>query len=236
MKQWYSIQNNGNTAEILIYDVIGKDFWGEGVGAKEFAEEVSNLKVDTINVRINSPGGQVFEGTAIYNTLVNHVAKITVAIDGMALSAASFIAMAGDHISMAENAMMMIHDPIGISIGSAADMRKQADMMDKAKINIIKTYQNQVEKDDQELSDMMEQETWMTADEALGHGFIHEVTAAMKMAASYDRGILTNYKRVPDEITNAKENEKPDKTVTTVIKNGRSLSHLTKEIELLEIE
>ncbi len=236
-RNWYSITNKGESAEILIYDVIGKDFWGDGISAKEFAEEVSALDVGTINIRINSPGGAVFEGTSIYNSLVGHPARITVAIDGMAASIASVIAMAGDHISMAENAMMMIHDPYGLSIGTAEDHRKQADMQDKAKHIIVKTYQNHVEKDEQELSDMMSEETWMTADEALEHGFVHEVTSAMKMAASYDKRILKNYAHVPDGLMDVVSIKPEPKKLEEPPKNsGRSVSHLKKEIDLIEIE
>jgi ATP-dependent protease ClpP protease subunit len=265
MRNWYSIQNSGDSAEILIYDVIGQDMWGEGVSAKAFAEDISKLKdIKNINVRINSPGGSVFDGTAIYNSLVNHPATINVSIDGMALSAASFIAMAGDHVTMAENAMMMIHDPWSMVVGTADEMRKEAEMMDKAKQNIIVTYQNKVELSDTALADMMAEETWMTGPEAKDFGFVDEVTAPMKMAASYDRRILNNYHHVPAELMNEDmtntvsepslvnatnenyDSENVGELTGTEInleelednsqKSGRSISYLKREIDIADLQ
>ncbi|AVP67324.1 hypothetical protein C7H75_04785 [Prescottella equi] len=114
-REWYTIRNADTTdtpAEVLIYDEIGSSWWG-GVSAKSFAKDLSAVEATDITVRLNSPGGDVFEGIAILNALRNHKARITVYVDGIAASAASFIAMAGDEIVMCRNAEMMIHDAWG---------------------------------------------------------------------------------------------------------------------------
>ena len=183
------IQAKGNkTAEILIYDDIGDDYYG-GVSAKSFARDLVALgDLTDIVLRINSAGGNVFDGVAIYNTLARHPAKITVDIDGMALSIASVIAMAGDTIRMADNAMLMIHDPWGFAVGNALQLREQADLMDNIKTNLVGTYAKKTAMAHDALSDMMSAETWMTADEALAFGFIDQVTDAKheKLAAHFD--------------------------------------------------
>jgi ATP-dependent Clp endopeptidase proteolytic subunit ClpP len=181
------VRAEGSTAEVLIYDTIGADFWNESVTAKTFAKQVSDLKeVKEINVRINSPGGSVFDATAIYNTLKNHPANITVTIEGMALSAASLVAMAGDTIRMASNAYLMIHNPWALAEGDAESMRKAADMLDKVKGQLVKTYAERSGMDETEVANLLDAETWMTADEAVEMGFADEVMSQPAIAAHVD--------------------------------------------------
>ncbi|MCK9504708.1 MAG: Clp protease ClpP [Porticoccaceae bacterium] len=193
------IQAKGNkSAEILIYDDIGEDYYG-GIGAKSFARELNALgDIDEIDLRINSAGGNVFDGVAIYNTLAKHKAHVTVNIDGMALSIASIIAMAGDTINMADNAMFMIHDPWGFAVGNAAQLREQADLMDTIKSNLVGTYAKKTGMENDKIGDLMTQETWMTADEALAFGFIDHITDAKieKLAAQFDP---KRFKNVPQD-------------------------------------
>src|SRR5258707_608582 len=123
--------NKGSRGEIWLYDQVGEGWFG-GMSAKTFVAEVQKLgKVDLINLHINSPGGSVFDGVAIYNNLKSHPARIEVDVDGVAASIASVIAMAGDEIRMAANAMMMIHNAMGMTFGDAEDMRKTADLLDQ---------------------------------------------------------------------------------------------------------
>jgi len=182
----YSIQAKGNKkAEITIYQEIG-GYW-DGVSAKQFAEELKALgDIDEINLRMNSPGGEVFEGITIYNVLKQHKARVIVDIDGLAASIASVIVMAGDEIRMADNALMMIHDAWGFAMGTADDMRKTANTMDKVNGTIISTYAKRTSREEAEIVDMMHAETWMTAKEAKENGFIDEITDAMEMAAHFD--------------------------------------------------
>ena len=168
--------NRGDRGEVLIYDQIGESFFADGITAKKFAKEISDLgRVTDIDVRINSPGGSVFEGLAIFNTLDRHPANINVFVDGSALSMASVVAMAGDTITMAENALMMIHNPRSISAGDADDMRKAADVLEKSKGSLVLSYVAKTGKDAAEISDLMDAETWMTAGEAVEAGFADTV-------------------------------------------------------------
>ena len=186
------IINKGNKkAEVLIYEDIG-DGWMGGLSAKRFADDLNALgKLSEINVRINSPGGSVFDGVAIYNTLRKNGAQIIVDIDGLAASIASVIAMAGDVVNMADNALLMIHDPWGVFAGNADDLRQQADLLDTVQGTLVDTYMKRATASREDIQQMMHDETWMTAEEALGHGLIDSVTDEVKMAAHFD---LARYK------------------------------------------
>ena len=182
--KWYEIKNKSDKAEIWIYEMIGEDFWsGGGVTAKNFQKELSAIKASQIDLHINSPGGEVFDGIAIYNLIRQHPAKVTTYIDGLAASIASVIALAGDTIYMAENALMMIHNPYGLVMGMAEDMRKMADRLDIVRDSISKAYISKTDKPEDEINALMEAETWMTADDAMEFGFIDDITEKMDMAA-----------------------------------------------------
>lgn len=183
------------TAEVLIYDVIGEDWWtGEGVTAKQFAKDLKALgAVDTLNVRINSPGGNVFDGIAIHNALTRSGARVEVDVDGMALSAASVIAMAGDVIRVAENAMVMIHNPYMGAMGDAHEMRKAAEILDGIKSALVLTYAKRTGRTDDEIVAWMDAETWWTGAQAVDVGFADATTAATRIANAFD-GTLCRYK------------------------------------------
>lgn len=181
-KSWYSIKAAANPggAEIYIYDEIG--YWG--ITAADFARDLKSLgDVSQIDLHINSPGGSVFDGTAIYNLLQNHKASVTVWIDGIAASMASVIAMAGDRIIMPENALMMIHNPWGGAVGDAEELRKQADVLDKVKASLLSVYTSRTGLSEEEVSAIMDAETWYTGDEAVEAGWADETTAAVDLAA-----------------------------------------------------
>ena len=175
----------GEHVEILLYDTIDSR---NGIGAQGFAEDLRDAgDVKRISLRVNSPGGDVFEGLTIYNTLIRHSAEVIVDIDGMALSIASVIALSGDVVRMAENAMFMIHDPWSRFEGSSDEFRDQADLMDKIKSSLVDTYVARTDLSPGRVSEMMSDETWMSASEALSEGFVHEETSSMKIAACSDR-------------------------------------------------
>ena len=165
-------------AEISIYDSIG----GYDINAKQFAEDLKALEVDTIHLRINSPGGSVIDGNAIFNALQRHSAKVITHIDGLAASMASVIAMAGDEVRMADNALLMIHNPWTVSMGDADDLRADADLLDKMRDSILASY-GRSQYSAEELADLMDAETWMTAQEALDAGFIDEIETGLRAAA-----------------------------------------------------
>ncbi len=185
-KNFYSIKAlaDADTADIFIYDQIGEDWWsGEGVAAKRFCQDVAALKARQINLHINSPGGSVFDGQAIYTTLRNHPAQVTTYIDGLAASIASVIALAGSRVVMASNALFMIHNPWGVTQGTSDDMRKYADVLDKVRDTIVGVYRDRSGMPDAEILAAMDAETWMSAEEALTFGFVDEVSQGMQMAA-----------------------------------------------------
>lgn len=199
-REWYTIRNADTTdtpAEVLIYDEIGSSWWG-GVSAKSFAKDLSAIEATDITVRLNSPGGDVFEGIAILNALRNHKARITVYVDGIAASAASFIAMAGDEIVMCRNAEMMIHDAWGYCGGNAAEVRKYADELDRVSDNIASIYADRTDATTEEWRDVMRDEVWYSADEAVAAGLADRVEAKKKdsdkddASASFDLSIF-NY-------------------------------------------
>lgn len=184
-KSWFEIKNKGTNepASVSIHDEIG--IWG--VSAKQFIEEIKALgEVKRINLSIHSPGGSVFDGLAIYNTLVNHPAKISGKVSGIAASAASFVLMAADEIEMPEDSFLMIHNTHGGAYGNAVDLREMADLMDKLGSQIANIYQKRTGQDEQTILDMMTAETWMNASEAKELGFADYVTNAVGVAAKAD--------------------------------------------------
>lgn len=200
-QSWYSIKAKANdTAEISIYDEIG--FWG--VSAASFAQDLkdcdNNLK--QINLHIHSPGGDVFDGIAIYNLLKNHPANVTVYIDGLAASMASVIAMAGNEVIMPENAMMMIHKPWGIQGGDAEDMRKYADLLDKVENTLIPAYANKTGKTPEELAEMLSAETWLNGKECVEQGFADKLAEPLVAMASIKSRKLEDFEKMPNEIKN----------------------------------
>ncbi len=186
------------SAEVFIYGDIGESWWGDSVEAKTFVKELAALDVDTLTVRIMSHGGSVTDGIAIYNAIKRHPATVTVEIDAIAASIASLIAMAGDSIRMADNALLMIHAPWGHSAGNSAEMRQFADLLDTYAEAMSTSYATATGKEQAEILSLLTdgEDHWYTAEEALAEGFVHEVTAAMPLAASLEKTFdLSRYPR-----------------------------------------
>ena len=179
-KTWYNMTaaEGETSAEISIYDAIGSF----DVNAKQFVDELKDINAEVINLRINSPGGSVIDGNAMFNALQRHPAKVITHIDGLAASMASVIAMAGDEVHMADNALLMIHNPWTMSIGDADELRADADLLDKMSASILSSYgrsQYEVE----ELKNLMDEETWFTAQEAFDAGFVDHISTGLRAAA-----------------------------------------------------
>ena len=175
--QWYEIKNlTADSVEVFLYDEIG----GWGVTAADFVSELRGLKTSAIELHINSPGGSVFDGVAIFTALVNHPATVTVVIDAVAASAASFIAMAASPhirdtnvggIRMAKHARMMIHDASGMCWGRAKDMREMADLLDSLSDTIAEAYFDRAGGTIAEWRAIMEEtDKWYTAKQAVAAG------------------------------------------------------------------
>lgn len=188
-KSWFDIQAKApGTPEIFIYDEIG----GFGIRADRFIAELKALgDVQTMDVHINSPGGDPFAAAAIYLALKRHPATVNVFNDGLVASAASIVMMAGDKIVMARNTMLMIHDPVGGVIGTSEDLRDFADALDKIAQTILAAYRRSG-KTDEELAAIMAAETWYTAEEALAAGFVDEISDEIRIAAFFDASRFEN--------------------------------------------
>lgn len=161
--------------ELFIYEGIDTG------SAKTFVDQL-NASKGALTIRINSGGGSVFEGLAMYNAIKRR-GQTTVKIDGLAASIASLIAMAGNRVEMASNALLMIHNPWSGSSGDAEALRKQADLLDKAKGSMLDAYASKTGKSAAEISAIMDAETWYTAEEALQHQFIDAIYEPLQMAA-----------------------------------------------------
>jgi len=210
MKKWFEIKDKSpEKAEIWIYEQIGEDFWtGGGTTAKSFQKELSKISASQIDLHINSPGGEVFDGITIYNLIKQHPANVTTYIDGLAASIASVIALAGDRIIMAENALYMMHNPFGFVMGTAAEMRSMADVLDKVSGSIIGTYAGKSGKTDDEIKALLDAETWMSADEAMEFGFVDEISGKMDMAACskfVPAMQKAKFKNIPGDLSGEKE-------------------------------
>lgn len=177
---------SSDTAEIFIYDEIGGSF---GVDANEFVQDLQGIKSENITVRINSPGGSVFDAIAIYNALVQHPANVTTRVDALAASAASIIAMAGDKVEMMVGSQLMVHDAMGTEMGNAKEMREMAAFLDLQSQNLASIYAAKGGGDPQEWRALMLKETWMFAQEAVDLGladsvYTRSVKKSMEQAAA----------------------------------------------------
>lgn len=181
----YEFRNKtANSGEIFIYGPIGEDFFGDGISADTFRKELRGLgSVRSIDLRMDSPGGSVTDARAIYSLLVEHKAKVSVYIDGFAASAASFVAMAGDEIVIAEGGYFMIHEARGVMAGTAADMEQGAKLLRSINDQIAETYAARTGILKPALLAMMAEETWLTGEEAVNQGFANRLMENKRIAA-----------------------------------------------------
>ena len=202
-KRIFAAAKKNDTLELRIYDSIGESFWGGGVTAESVKQKLDEAgDVSKIVVRINSPGGDVFEGSAIYSLLSQHKAKVECYVDGLAASAAFTIAMAADTIHVSESAMMMLHNAWGMCMGYASDMEKTAELLDKISGTMRDVYSKRSGQSADEVQALMDAETWLTAEEAVENGFAEDMIEreseeeedAKALAASYD---LSKFRRSP---------------------------------------
>lgn len=172
------------SAEILIYGDIGAGWFAEGITAQSIMEQIAGLEADTLNVRINSGGGLVFEGLAIYNAIARHPAHVITHIDSLAASIASVIAMAGDEIRIAEGAHVMIHKPWSGAVGDANTLRKEAEVLDQLESGLIDIYAARTDNSRVDLQKWIDAETWFKGQEAVDKGFADEMVPAKKKKAA----------------------------------------------------
>ncbi len=171
-----SAKKGDTSAEIILYGGIGTDYWGDGsmVSAKDFSNQLKAIdpSVTEISLRINSNGGDVFDGIAIYNRLVQHKANITVYIDGLAASIASIIALAGNEIIIGEGAIYMVHLPWTFAMGNRMEMDNTVQRLMDVEEQMISIYAKKSGMDRAEIKSLLEAETWMGSDQAIELGFV----------------------------------------------------------------
>lgn len=192
---WYKIENNvaTGTATIHLYDEIG--YWG--ITAADFVAELGRVNATNIELHISSPGGEIFDGIAIYSCLRSHAATVTTYVDSLAASIASVIALAGDRVIMAPRAQLMIHDGSGMCLGNAADMQEMAELLDRQSDNIAAVYADKAGGTPEEWRDRMRAESWFTAEEAVEAGLADEIASTVRqsdqdtaLAASWDLSVF----------------------------------------------
>jgi len=175
-KRYYSLAVQDNEADIYIYgDIVSWPWLESDVSSYNLAQEIKGLEVDTINVYINSYGGEVAEGLAIYNALRRHKAKVRTVCDGFACSAASVVFMAGDERVMSNASLLMIHNAWMLAMGDQNDLRKNAGDLEIINAATIQAYLNHVNISEDKLKEMMDAETWISAADALEMGFATQV-------------------------------------------------------------
>lgn len=204
-KREFRIVSEAREATVYLYDIIGEDWYG-GVSAKDFVPKLAALDVDTIHLRINSPGGDVFDARAMAQAIKQHPAKVIAHIDGQAVSAATYVAIAADEVEAADGSFFMIHNAWTIQMGNAKDFREQADLLDKVDASISADYERKTGKSPEEILAMMAATTWMTSAEALAAGFVDRL--AEGKSATQNHWNLAAYGNAPKALT-----ERPEPTV-----------------------
>lgn len=233
--RFFNVTNSNGNLTLDLYDYIGAvDYDGSGITEGNVSEALKNSDADSVTLNINSPGGDAFQGVAIHNVLAQSSKQVHVNVVGLAASAASIVAMAGDTITMHSGSMLMIHPAQAMGMGSADDMRKLADTLDTVTGSIADIYVAKTGLAKTKVLDLMQAETWMDATDAVKQGFA-TTTASDKQAVqnSCDLSIL-NYKRVPAEMVNVAKTEEIDAEDVTAddVKNEVSLDLLTKQLEI----
>lgn len=215
----YSVKNAGNgEASIYLYDAIGDYF---GISPLQFAKDLNALDVATINLHINSPGGDVFAARAMVAAIQAHPAAIIAHIDGLAASAATYVATSASEVRMTQGAFFMIHNGWTLAMGDKREMRATADLLEKVDGSIVSDYVGKTGKDQSQIIDWMNAETWFTADEALSNGFINSINEGKAAKNSWN---LAAYGNAPKALL------EPDPVNDPVY----DMEHLERRLMMLE--
>lgn len=228
MKNWYEIQNNAesDTADVYIYSEVG----GHDVNAKNFIDELKTIKDKNIDVHINSLGGSVFDGLAIYNALKNHSKQVTTKVEGIAASIASVIAMAGDKIEMAENSLFMIHNPFASAGGDANELRKTANILDKIRNEIAEIYASKSNQSSEHYINLMDVETWFNSNETMELGLINGITQPLKIENNYD---VSKFQNITSEKINTIINKSKQIVMAKETKEVVEIKEISNDASLL---
>ncbi|EGP4766125.1 Clp protease ClpP [Enterococcus faecium] len=214
-KFWECKQSaNQNEADVFIFGEIVSFKWDDtDTTAASFQKDLKELgEVSQINLHINSPGGSVFEGIAIGNMLRQHKARVVAHVDALAASIASVIVASCDEVIMPENSMLMIHNPWTISMGNAKELRKQADDLDKIAESSVVTYLAKAGEKltEEKIKQIMDEETWMSAQEAYNYGLCDVVESANQVTASISQKLFETYQKVPEKLLDSRQEDSRD--------------------------
>lgn len=220
-------EENG-VSELTIYGDIGDSWWWDSTSATDVDGALKEAGTNDLVIHLNSPGGSAFDGIAIYNRLKSHKGKVTIHVDGWACSAASIIAMAADELIMGAGSMMMIHEASTIVWGSKTLMRKEAEMLEKLEDGIIDIYMTRANVEREEIRNMVNEETWFSANESIEIGFAtstattveedtSEELAQLKAQMASMQNELNQYKNQQKEPT--PEPVKPKQTLSKIFLN-----------------
>lgn len=214
-KFWECKQSaNQNEADVFIFGEIVSFKWDDtDTTAASFQKDLKELgEVSQINLHINSPGGSVFEGIAIGNMLRQHKARVVAHVDALAASIASVIVASCDEVIMPENSMLMIHNPWTISMGNAKELRKQADDLDKIAESSVVTYLAKAGEKltEEKIKQIMDEETWMSAQEAYNYGLCDVVESANQVAVSISQKLFETYQKVPEKLLDSRQEDSRD--------------------------
>lgn len=240
LPKYLTIKQESKTSTPEMYidgEIVTDEYEDSDTSAAGFRDALKSLgDVKKINLHINSPGGSVFEGIAIYNMLKQNSAQINVYVDGLAASIASVIAMSGDTIFMPSNAMLMIHNPWTYAVGNANELRKQADNLDQITKSSVQTYLAKAgdKLDETTLKQLMDDETWLTAQEAYDYGLADEVVEPNKVAASINKRFAERYCHVPKQLIKD-ENEEIKKPTLNKEKLAQIRESAEKQVSALSL-
>jgi ATP-dependent protease ClpP protease subunit len=210
---WYKIESlSDDEAEIMLYDVIGWPF----NDAAELVRTLAEMNQGKITVRINSPGGDVFDAVAIFNALRSHKSKIITRVESLAASAASFIALAGKEVHAYQNAMFMIHNSWGYTAGNQYYLREMADILEKIDENMVDIYAGNSNIGKKEIREMMKAETWLTAREAKEKGFVDTIIDGKAAKAQFD---LSMFAHAPDDFR-AEDREPTEREIERLLRDA----------------
>ncbi len=212
-------------------EIASQSWWGDEITPKLFKAELDQGK-DDIDVYINSPGGDCIAASQIYTMLMEYKGNVTVKIDGLAASAASVIAMAGTKVCMSPPAMMMIHNPLTLAIGDSQEMRKTIEVLDEFKESILNAYELKTGLTRDELSNMMDAETWLNANKALEYGFIDEIMSDDKKIAKNTTSYVFSRKAVTNSLLE-KVTDMNKSTEQTKIESKNSINNLENRLNLI---
>lgn len=236
MKKFWEVKQSADQkeADISIYGEIVSYKWDEtDTTAASFQKDLKALgDVEKINLHVNSPGGSVFEGIAIGNMLKQHKATVVAYVDALAASIASVIVASADKVVMPENSMLMIHNPWSYAVGNAKALRKQADDLDKIAESSVITYLSKggEKLTEEKIKQIMDEETWLSANEALEIGLCDEVSETVQMAACVSKELFQKYSNIPKEFEQTSQSADEEKIRQKMLEEAKQNSALISAI------